>query len=63
MIDGCLGHTEHKAIELDISIDRKKNAIKTSTLDIRRAELRLVRELVSEVSWENAFEDARVHKF
>lgn len=61
MIDGCLGHTEHKAIELKISIDRRKNANKTSALDIRRA--KLLRSLVSEVSWENVFEGARVHKF
>lgn len=38
VIDGCLGHTEHtlKASELKISVGRRNNASKTSTLDMSR---------------------------
>ncbi|KAJ7395427.1 Serine/threonine-protein kinase DCLK1 [Pitangus sulphuratus] len=46
-IGGCLGHSEHKVIEFKISVDRRKNASKSSALDMRRADFRLLRELVN----------------
>lgn len=55
-IGGCLGHSDHEAIEFKISGDRRKNASKTSTLDMGRAAFRLLREPVNKVPWENAFE-------
>ncbi|KAJ7402613.1 hypothetical protein BTVI_84829 [Pitangus sulphuratus] len=44
-IGGCLGHSEHEAIKFKLSVDRRKSASKTSALDMRRAEFRLLREL------------------
>lgn len=46
-IGGRLGHSDHKGIEFKISVDRKENVNKTSTLNIRRADLRLFWELVN----------------
>ncbi|KAJ7413466.1 dtw domain-containing protein 2 [Pitangus sulphuratus] len=47
-IGGSLGHSNHEA-EFKISVGRMKSASKTSTLDMRRAYFRLLRELVSKV--------------
>ncbi|KAJ7417020.1 rna-directed dna polymerase from mobile element jockey-like [Pitangus sulphuratus] len=52
-IGNCLGHSSHKVIEFKISVNGRKCASKTSTLDIRRADFRLLRELVSKFPWEN----------
>ncbi|KAJ7397764.1 hypothetical protein BTVI_132244 [Pitangus sulphuratus] len=41
----CLSHSDHEEIEIKISVDRRKSASKTSTLDMRRENLRLLREL------------------
>lgn len=41
--------------EFKISVDKRKNDSKTSSLDMRRADFRLFRELVSEVPRENVF--------
>ncbi|KAJ7421823.1 hypothetical protein WISP_41053 [Willisornis vidua] len=46
-IGGHPGHSDHEAFEFKISVDRRKSASKTSTLDTRRADFRLLRELVS----------------
>ncbi|KAF4795393.1 hypothetical protein TURU_093182 [Turdus rufiventris] len=57
-----LGHSDHgaiEAIEFKISVDRRKSASKSSILDERRAELRLLKELVTKVPWENAFAEGR----
>ncbi|KAJ7396276.1 hypothetical protein BTVI_146820 [Pitangus sulphuratus] len=50
-IDGHFGHNDHKAIEFKISTDRRKTASKTSTLDIRRADFGLLRELVGDMTY------------
>lgn len=42
----CLGHSGHKAVESKISVDRRKSSSNTSTLDMKRADFRLLRELV-----------------
>jgi len=39
-----------------------RNCHKTSTQDIGRADLRLLREVGSKVLWETAFEDFGVHQ-
>ncbi|KAJ7424715.1 hypothetical protein BTVI_05504 [Pitangus sulphuratus] len=44
-IGGCLGHSDHGVIEFKISVGRMKGANKSSTLDMRRADFRLLREL------------------
>ncbi|KAJ7420290.1 Sodium/calcium exchanger 3 [Willisornis vidua] len=44
-IGGHLGHSDHEVIEFKISVDRRKSANKTSALDMRRADFRLLREL------------------
>ncbi|RMC09738.1 hypothetical protein DUI87_13525 [Hirundo rustica rustica] len=46
-IHDCLGHNDHEAIKFKICVDRRKSASKTATLDMRRADFRLLRELVS----------------
>ncbi|KAJ7397585.1 hypothetical protein BTVI_134007 [Pitangus sulphuratus] len=48
-----LGHSDHKEIEFKMSVDRRKSASKTSTLDMRRVDFRLLRELVSKVPWQS----------
>ncbi|KAJ7408937.1 hypothetical protein BTVI_58202 [Pitangus sulphuratus] len=53
-IGDCLDYSNHEEIEFK-SVDRRKSASKTSTLDMRRADLRLFRELISKVPLENVF--------
>lgn len=60
-IGGCLGRIDNKVIKFKISVDRKKGASKTPALDMKRADFRLLRELVSKVLMENVFADAGVH--
>ena len=55
-IGGHLGHNDHEAVEFKIFGDRRKTATITSALDMGRADFRLLRELVSKVPWETAFE-------
>lgn len=43
-------------IKFKILGGNRRTATKTSTLDTRRADFRLLRELVSKVSWETSFE-------
>ncbi|GAB0202528.1 mitochondrial enolase superfamily member 1 [Grus japonensis] len=61
-IGGCLGHSDHEVVEFKIFGDRRKTATKTSTLDMGRADFRLLRELVSQVPWETALEGIGVHQ-
>lgn len=51
MIGGHLGYSNHETTEFKISVDRKKCAMKTSNLDMRTADFRRLRELVSKVHW------------
>jgi len=56
MVSGCLGHSDHDMIEFKtVSVMRKKDS-RVATLDIRRANFKLFRELFSRVPWESAFE-------
>ncbi|KAJ7403393.1 hypothetical protein BTVI_77325 [Pitangus sulphuratus] len=57
-ISGCLGHSEHKVMELKVSVDRRKSTNKTSTQDMRIADFRLLRDLLSKVPWENVLAGA-----
>lgn len=61
-IDGHLGHSDQEVVEFKVFGDRMKTATKTSTLDMGKAEFRLLRELVSKVPRETAFEDIRVYQ-
>ncbi|RMC20216.1 hypothetical protein DUI87_01062 [Hirundo rustica rustica] len=45
-IGGYLGHSDHEAIEFKICGEKRKSASKTSTLDMRRGDFKLLRELV-----------------
>ena len=56
VIGGCLGHNDHKVVEFQIVDKKRKTADKTSTQDMGRADFRLLRELISKVPWESAFE-------
>ena len=50
MVGGCLGHSDCEMVEFKIfSVMRKKDS-RVATLDFRRANLRLLRELFSRVS-------------
>ena len=50
MFGGCLGHMGHEVVEFQIIVSRRKTASKTLTLDMGRADLGLLKELVSKVS-------------
>ncbi|KAK4806138.1 hypothetical protein QYF61_001061 [Mycteria americana] len=62
MVGGCLGHSDHEMVELKIfSVMRKKDS-RVATLDFRRANFKLLGELISRVPWESAFEGLGVHE-
>lgn len=62
VVGGLFADRDHEAVEFKISGDREKTASKASTLDMRRPDLRLLRELASKAPWENAFEGVGVHQ-
>lgn len=41
---GRLGHRDHEVVEFKTISDKRKTATKASTLDLRRADFRLLRE-------------------
>ncbi|KAJ7406023.1 hypothetical protein WISP_136290 [Willisornis vidua] len=51
-IGGHLGHSDHEVIEFKISVDRRKSASKTSALDMRRENFKLLREFSEEVPYD-----------
>lgn len=61
VIGGCSGHRYHEAIMFTSGGNRKR-VRKTSALVMRRADLRLLRELLNDVLWENAFKGAGIHQ-
>ena len=62
MVGGCLGHSDHEMVEFKLlSVKRKKDS-RVATLDFRRANFKVFRELFSRVPWESAFEDLGVHE-
>lgn len=60
VIPGCLEQSHYEANEFKISVDRRKSASKTPSLDMKKADFWLLRELVSKAPWENAFEDSSI---
>jgi len=61
MVGGCPGHSDHEMVEFKIfSVMRKKDS-RVATLDFRRANLKIFRELFSRVPWEFAFGGLGVH--
>ncbi|XP_075570366.1 T-cell surface glycoprotein CD1b-3-like [Pelecanus crispus] len=56
------GSSDHEVVKFQAVGDRRKTASKTSGLDMERADLALLKELVSKVSWESAFEGIGVHE-
>lgn len=52
----CLGHSDHRVLELQIIGDRRKHASKSSTLDMEEAALGLLKEIVGKPPWESAFD-------
>ncbi|KAK4827172.1 hypothetical protein QYF61_015134 [Mycteria americana] len=62
MVGGCLGHSDYEMVEFKIfSVMRKKDS-RVATLDFRRGNLKLFRELFSRVPWESAVEGLGVHE-
>ncbi|GAB0210316.1 mitochondrial enolase superfamily member 1 [Grus japonensis] len=62
MVGDCLGHSDHERVGFKIfSVMRKKDS-RVATLDFRRANFKLLRELLIGLSWESAFEGLGVHK-
>lgn len=57
-----LGHTDSEVVKFKSFGITRKIAIKTSTLDVGREDLRLLRELVSEIHWETAFKDIEIQQ-
>lgn len=49
VVGSHLGHNYYKVSKFKSFVDRKKSASKSSTLDMRRTDFRLTRELVSKV--------------
>ena len=62
VIGGWLGHSDQEVVKLQIIGDRRKIASKTSTLDMGKADFRLLKELVCKVPWETAFERIGVYE-
>lgn len=60
-VSGHLGQSGH-AVEFKISVDSRKSANKTSTLDVKRAYFKILREVVGEVPLGNAFSGAGLHQ-
>ena len=63
VLGGCLSHMGHEVVEFQIIVSRRKTASKTLTLDMGRADLGLLKELVSTVRWESALEGSGVHEW
>ena len=62
MVGGCLGHSDCEIVKFKIfSVIRKKDS-RVATLDFRRANFNLFRELFNRVPWQSAFEGLGVHK-
>lgn len=55
VVGGHLGYSDCEIIEFKILVDRRRSPSKASTLDMWRADFRVLRELVSDVPWENVF--------
>ena len=62
MVGGYVGHSEHEMVKFKtLSVMRKKDST-VATQDFKRANFKLLRELVSSVPWESAFEGLGVHE-
>ncbi|XP_040977464.1 uncharacterized protein LOC121232961 [Aquila chrysaetos chrysaetos] len=62
LVGGCLGHSDHEMVEFKIFSVMRKQDSRVATLDFRRANFKLFRELLSRVPWESAFEGLGVHE-
>lgn len=58
-----LGHRNHKAIQFKIFVDRRKKCQKNLNSEHEESRFRLLKELVTNVSWENIFPGSGVHLF
>lgn len=61
MFPGCLEQRDYEANEFKISVVRRK-ASKASSLDMKEADSRLLRELLSKDPLESAFEGSGIHQ-
>ena len=61
-VGGCLGQSDHEMVEFKISSVRIKMVSTVATLGFRRANFKLLRELLSSVPWESALECLGVHE-
>lgn len=55
-------NSDRELVKFKILDDKRKTASKNSSLDRRRVDFRLLRELVSKIPWETAFESTGVHQ-
>ena len=63
MVGRCLGHRDHEMVELfKIFGVMRKKVSRVATLDFKRANFKLLRELVSSVPWKPSFEGLGVHE-
>ena len=62
MVGVCLGHSDHEMAECKIFGIMRKKVSRVATLDFKRANFKLFRELLSRVPWESAFEGLGVYE-
>lgn len=61
-IRSLLGRSDREVVKFKISGDRRKIATQTPTLDSGRADFGTLRELVSRIPWDSAFESIGVYQ-
>ena len=61
-LKGSLGCSDHKMVEFKILRVSKRVCSKLATLDFRRADFELFRELLGRVTWEKALEERRAQE-
>lgn len=62
VVGGSLGHSGHIMFEFEVFGAMRKKVIRVDTLDFKRANFKLLRELFSSVPRESAFEGSGVHE-
>ena len=61
-IKGSLGCSDHEKVEFKILRAARRVHSKLTTLDFRRADFGLLRDLLGEVTWDKALEGRGAHK-
>jgi len=62
MVGSCLGHSDHKMVHYKIFGVMREKVSRVATMDFKTANFKLLRELLSSVPRESAFEGLGVHE-